>query len=256
MSEWIYYSNKYYLAHHGILKQQWGVRRGPPYPLHRTSSGRLDLKAQAAAKRRSIAEYGGLSGRGRFDEKTGLKLKQRANASYAEDMRAVNPRRRGDKYRDCNCPYCTLAYDLRRRGYDVHAPDKPEVKERSLKNFYKGFEHTWFLTEEQAAAEQTAKSVYPTAQRSKAIVSWANKELKAQGIGARGYFDVLFGDNYGHSMAYEVTKSGVKILDTQNNAEYSLKDVAKVIIDVGYCRVDNKEPNWTYLKRKGAIANA
>ena len=49
-----------YLAHHGILKQQWGVRRGPPYPLARTSNGRLDTKAQAAAKRRST-QVGGLA---------------------------------------------------------------------------------------------------------------------------------------------------------------------------------------------------
>lgn len=49
-----------HLAHHGILKQQWGVRRGPPYPLARTSNGRLDTKAQSAAKRRST-QVGGLA---------------------------------------------------------------------------------------------------------------------------------------------------------------------------------------------------
>lgn len=42
----------YYLAHHGIREQQWGVRRGPPYPLARTSDGRINTKAQASAKRR------------------------------------------------------------------------------------------------------------------------------------------------------------------------------------------------------------
>jgi hypothetical protein len=138
----------------------------------------------------------------------------------------------------------------------VHAPDKPEVRENSLKKFYNGFEHSWFLTDEQALSEFSGKSVYPTPQRSKDIVRWADKELKSQGIGARGYFDVMFGDNYGHSMAYEVTKSGVKILDTQNNEEYTLKEVSKVITDAGYCRVDDKEPNWSYLKKKGAIENA
>ena len=25
---------KYYLAHHGIKGQKWGVKNGPPYPLH------------------------------------------------------------------------------------------------------------------------------------------------------------------------------------------------------------------------------
>lgn len=256
MGNWVFLEGSHYLSHHGIKEQKWGVRRGPPYPLHRMSNGQLDVKAQVAAKRRSVSEYGGFSGRSRFDEKTGYKLKRNNNTSYAQDMKAVNPRRRGDKYRDRNCPYCTLAYDLRRRGYDVHAPDKPEVRESSLKKFYKGFGHSWFLTDEQALAEFSGKSAYPTPQRSKDIVKWADKELKSQGVGARGYFDVMFGDNYGHSMAYEVTKSGVKILDTQNNEEYTLKEVSKVITDVGYCRVDDKEPNWSYLKKKGAIENA
>ena len=26
-----------YLEHHGIQGQKWGVRQGPPYPLHRSS---------------------------------------------------------------------------------------------------------------------------------------------------------------------------------------------------------------------------
>lgn len=40
----------YYLAHHGIIEQKWGVRRGPPYPLARTADGRLNSAAQAKRK--------------------------------------------------------------------------------------------------------------------------------------------------------------------------------------------------------------
>ena len=50
-----------YLSHHGIIKQEWGVRRGPPYPLARTSDGRLNAKAQEKAKRNSSQTYGGLA---------------------------------------------------------------------------------------------------------------------------------------------------------------------------------------------------
>jgi hypothetical protein len=42
----------YYLAHHGVTGMKWGVMHGPPYPLARTSDGRLNTKAQAKAKRR------------------------------------------------------------------------------------------------------------------------------------------------------------------------------------------------------------
>lgn len=40
----------YYLAHHGVIEQKWGVRRGPPYPLARTVDGRLNSAAQAKRK--------------------------------------------------------------------------------------------------------------------------------------------------------------------------------------------------------------
>lgn len=52
---YITYNNDF-LAHHGIIEQQWGVRRGPPYPLSRTSDGRLNSKKQAERKRESTQD--------------------------------------------------------------------------------------------------------------------------------------------------------------------------------------------------------
>lgn len=37
-NDWRYYNS---LAHHGILKQKWGVRNGPPYPLDRATHNRV-----------------------------------------------------------------------------------------------------------------------------------------------------------------------------------------------------------------------
>lgn len=45
--------NAFYLSHHGIDQMHWGIRRGPPYPLKRTSSGSLNTKAQLAAKKKA-----------------------------------------------------------------------------------------------------------------------------------------------------------------------------------------------------------
>lgn len=243
----------HFLAHHGIKEQQWGVRRGPPYPLSRTSDGRINVSKQENRKDRSGQNYGSLRFKSSslYDD-NGLKLKRKSvfQDTIARDMKAVNPTKYGDKFRNRNCPYCSLAYDLRRRGYDVCAPDKPEVREKDLVKFYEGFDHKWFLSDEEASKPQ-----FPSAQRAKDITKWATSELKAQGIGARGFFDVTFGDSIGHSMAYEVTDRGVMILDTQNNKSYSISQVASVITDVGYCRVDDKVPNFAYLKKKGAYVN-
>ena len=243
----------HYLAHHGIKEQQWGIRRGPPYPLSRTSNGRLNSKKQEDRKNRSEQSYGfSLAKKRDLYDDHGLKLKKNQvfMSTIASDMKAVNPSHPGDKYRARNCPYCSLTYDLRRRGYDVCAPDKPEVREKELSKFYEGFQHTWFLSDEEVAQPQM-----PSAQRAKDITKWATKELEAQGDGARGFFDVTFGDNFGHSMVYEVWNGRVMILDTQNNKSYRIQDIAPVITDVGYCRIDNKTPNFTYLNKKGAYVN-
>ena len=68
-------SDPFYLSHHGILKQEWGVRRGPPYPLARTGNGRLDTKAQEKAKRRSSQTYGDI--RSALDARRQVKKQKR-----------------------------------------------------------------------------------------------------------------------------------------------------------------------------------
>ena len=47
---------KYYLAHHGVQNQHWGVRHGPPYPLDSNTS------KQAKRKRMSQSDYEKLYG--------------------------------------------------------------------------------------------------------------------------------------------------------------------------------------------------
>lgn len=48
------YSNYKYLAHHGILGQQWGKRNGPPYPL---SPGDHSAHEKKAGYKKSIDSY-------------------------------------------------------------------------------------------------------------------------------------------------------------------------------------------------------
>lgn len=242
----------YYLAHHGIKEQQWGVRRGPPYPLSRTSDGRINALKQENRKNRSTQSYGGLrlSKMTHYDGDDDVKVKRQLWDSMTKDLAEVNPVIKGEKYRDRNCVYCTLCYDLRRRGYDVYAPDKPEVTESEMLKYYKGFEGEYFLSDEDALKPQK-----PSPKRAKDIEKWANKELKAQGVGARGFFNVSFGTNIGHSMIYEVTRRGIVILDAQQNHTYRLNEITPVITDAGYWRTDDKIPNFPYLKKKGAYVN-
>ncbi len=44
------------IAHHGILKQKWGVRHGPPYPLDESDKTQAQKKAAAADKKEEKSE--------------------------------------------------------------------------------------------------------------------------------------------------------------------------------------------------------
>ena len=66
---------KYYLAHHGVQNQHWGVRHGPPYP--------LDSNASKQAKRKSASKssydklYGDKKGSTRRGKKFELAKKKK-----------------------------------------------------------------------------------------------------------------------------------------------------------------------------------
>ena len=55
-----YYGNndyRDYLAHHGILKQKWGVRHGPPYPLKGGDYSKLEREAIIGQRKHGNALY-------------------------------------------------------------------------------------------------------------------------------------------------------------------------------------------------------
>ena len=56
-----------------------------------------------------------------------------------EDASAVNPGHGSEgKYRTVNCVKCTIAYELRRRGYDVQAPDSASL-DKSVDDYHDAF---------------------------------------------------------------------------------------------------------------------
>ena len=48
---------EYYLAHHGILGQQWGVKNGPPYPLGGGDYTQTEQKAIKKARKNKYSRY-------------------------------------------------------------------------------------------------------------------------------------------------------------------------------------------------------
>lgn len=136
-----------------------------------------------------------------------------------------------------NCAYCTLAYDMRRRGYDVEASSvstKTANTSTEIESWYKN------------AHFQVSGERYSNMSGQEASVE-ISKELSKQGPGARGQFCVQWIYGGGHSISYEVDDRGdviyrdCQLNKTMKNEEISdYLSVARVG-NILYMRTDDKE---------------
>lgn len=133
-------------------------------------------------------------------------------AMSADNQEAANKGWTDDMYRTNNCFFCTTAYELRQRGYDVVAKQT-----------------------EQGTRGMEAYDIFENPK----IVGFTKDvennpdELKRQlvansGPGTRGNICVQFKPYGGHSMAYEISPDGkeVVIVDAQTNECWDLARIA------------------------------
>ena len=150
-----------------------------------------------------------------------LSKKSPTDTNPDNDRKNTNPKFGQEGYTQ-NCMYCTTAYDLRRRGYDVQANYRLEGgKPKEITTWYKD-----------SKLEKYRKP------------SEALEHLKQQPEGARGNLcgSGKFG---GHSVAYEIHNGKVKIIDGQANENYTWDYFTSMFSGPMYfVRTDNCEPNW------------
>ena len=154
-----------------------------------------------------------------------------------EDMAACNPKySKGGIYKN-NCISCALAYDLRRRGYDVEAAsiDTTSAVNGSLPvqlGFYKGERLKMFEVpnDPDVAAKQFTKN------------------LLGYGDGSRGMLRIRWKNGDGHAAVWEVDGSSVVIRDPQNNTLVDLSDYIRRAKTFYYFRTDNLNPTEKVTK--------
>lgn len=198
-------------------------------------------KEKAAEKRMAELET---------DEKSGLKLKNK-ELTAEEDMKLTNPGYHNfNTNTKNNCVLCSTAFELRRRGYDVIA-EKAGIGYQP-EDYVKWFKDATynFHSDDHTGGEI---QVRPTRQKSQELKEYVNTNILSQGEGARGYFSAYWSPTSGHSMAYEVKNGSVVIYDAQCGKIQSLDKILKMSVDVGYTRLDDKEPNWAAMKAAGVI---
>ena len=145
-------------------------------------------------------------------------------------MAACNPKySKGGVYKN-NCISCALAYDLRRRGYDVESVgvDTTKAANGSLPvqlGFYKGEKLQSFDVPDD-----------PNVAMKRFI-----KSLLRYGNGSRGMLRIRWKNGDGHVVIWEVDGDSVVIRDPQNNTIVDLSDYMKRAKTLYYFRTDNLE---------------
>ena len=243
-----YYGNndyRDYIAHHGRLGQKWGQRNGPPYPLDRTQFSGLEKKLDAEYSGHSISKAKITF---KKQDNSGVTIKKKTREmSPEEDCKVVNPKKHTQ-----NCMYCTTAYELRRRGYDVEAG---YIDHGLGSNFNKKVFNNAKVVQHRPGTRQEIIAMLKRCATQKGNVAFEQniaRELKSQGVGARGNLMLTFSDFGGHSVAYEVTKKGYRIHDAQVGRSYSEEDsrnAVRHVMGVEYCRFDNLDLKEKEIKK-------
>lgn len=227
--------------------------------------GRSGIK-RALAKGRLKKDDKIREGNENIDPKTGLRLKDK-EYSDEEDMKRINPGYASDVYfsdkkTTNNCVFCTTAYELRKRGFDVRAKKTETghgLTQDEINSLWKYKEKNSFnvrnaegLNAKNKATKQEREAAYNK------ITDWIKKQPDQ-----RGNIGVSWGFS-GHSMVYEIKGGKLIIKDCQNNKTYKngekeLKNLFSVgsglletsggVSSVQFRRTDNATPNWENIKK-------
>lgn len=276
--------NDNYLIHYGVKGMKWGVRRTPEELGHRTNrtldNGTYTLKRYTSPTRETIKSiparvavnalaatipgFGllwnanvvrqainqNLDGKdytkkeGEYEKLSELKKKS-YSSTIDDDLKQANPRLGNQKGKVNNCTFCSVALEMRQRGYDVRARSKAKgaVTEKLYSDMFEGFKMKRLHT--QRAPKESRKDY-----ANRAYNDLCN-EIEKFGNGSRGYVGVKWEKtNSGHAMYWTVQNDRVSFYDGQSgkknlDREFSLADPSSY----SYARLDN-------LKLKDGVTEA
>lgn len=174
-----------------------------------------------------------------------------------------------------NCRRCTMAYELRRRGYDVMATRTTNAHGQTLFGMETLLDPSAPAPKASGKYATTFKSIRRLqedpgwradlangAAWGKNLVSDPNKEtgvfkaLRSQPNGSRGEVGIQWGFGGGHSLAYEIVKGKPVIFDTQSGKVFRTgaelkKEFAKIggVSEAAFTRLDDIPLNSDFLLR-------
>lgn len=183
--------------------------------------------------------------------------------SIEETMRYINPGRQSGVTEiegGGNCRLCTLALDLRMRGYDVSAPMYSDADsgftagDYNIKGIFLGIFQIEF--DRKLSDRNGLNQMYKT--KPEMIMDddpVTLKEKVSKQVNSYGCFDVQWNDcDFGHAMFYTVDGDGnITIYDAQINEKQDLDEIFNESSEWRFTRTDNVEPDYEYIKEHNWI---
>lgn len=142
-----------------------------------------------------------------------------------------------DKRRSSNCFQCTIAYEMRRRGYDVQANTN-----YGGRNFE--YLHAFNVKDSFRVKTNTKSSGtrFPTSEETaRECFDQISAQCLEYGEGARGAIMMTFPLGGGHTMNWVVENGEFKLIDAQRGGEDGYDTFSKTKFDVEVVRLDNAE---------------
>lgn len=175
-----------------------------------------------------------------------LPLKTKATI-LDEDMAAINPSYYTNDitHYDENCGACTIAYDLRRRGYDVAAVDEDTYHKSggTVTDLLNCYDDPTLITQSDIAKKYNISKESLSEHPTKELVSCMEKEMLSGGEGARGNFITEWTLGGAHSISWEVENGEIVYRDCQSNEKVDLDRWLGMSDGFYYFRTDNLTPN-------------
>ena len=165
-----------------------------------------------------------------------------------EHQQAVNPEYSPFTYDySQNCTFCSAAYDLRKRGYDVEANPISMAEAYVLDDvvsWYKDAQPVSKDTVEKFYEEKASRNPDQTFTKNEML----HKALKSNGEGSRGHLVLYWTDGGAHDVIWEVENNAVTVRDCQTGATYEDLSILDCVSDYTYIRTDNLEPTEEILR--------
>lgn len=184
---------------------------------------------------------------GKETDETGLPLKdENEQWDKEDDMKIANPGwNNDDAMSQNNCPCTSMAYEMRRRGYEVTARQTDAgLSAEEIQNF---FEDPDVIT---VGFDPSRVIEVDGVKHNEGLAEAASIQMSTEEEGSRGVAYVQWlNQSGGHIFNYEIENGEPVIYDAQPGEKHSLRDYAANSSSWTYYRTDNLEPKYDEIRK-------